>query len=77
MQYRLKHTLGLIDARACNDLGESLPIDSSKLATGCVIELGDKGYAYLTKAKGYAGLLEPAGKVKGEAKQPEVTAPAK
>lgn len=76
MQYRLKHTLGLTDARACNDLGESLSIDITKLTAGCVIELSDKGYTYLTKTKGYAGLLEPTepAKVKAVAKDPAIGA---
>lgn len=79
MQYRLKHTLGLTDARACNDLGESLSIDITKLTAGCVIELSDKGYTYLTcskRGKGYAGLLEPAepAKVKAVAKDPAIGA---
>lgn len=77
MQYRLLHTLGLVDARECNKLGESLSIKVQDLAAGCVISLGDKGYAFLTETKGYKGLLEQVEKVRGVAKQPEVTGPAK
>jgi len=83
MQYRLLHTLGQLDARKCNEsFGAKLSLDKERLAAGSVIELPDAAYKYLTNSKsaggkGYVALMEPAGSAKGEAKKPEVTAPAK
>jgi hypothetical protein len=78
MQYRLLHRLGQLDARACNDsFGAKLSLDAKDLGRGCVIDLPEPAFNYLTKTKGHVALMEPAGNVKGNAKQPEVTAPAK
>jgi hypothetical protein len=81
MQYRLKHQLGLDDAKRCvNDFGATLTLEAKELDRGKIIELNDKSYAYLTlpkpRGRGHVGLLEPVN-VKGQSKQPEVTAPAK
>lgn len=81
MQYRLLHTLGQIDARKCNEsFGAKLSLDKNQLTAGCVIELPDPAFKYLTGPKpgrGHTALLEPVANVKAVAKQPEVTAPAK
>jgi hypothetical protein len=78
MQYRLLHTLGQIDARKCNDdFGASLSLDKCNLIAGCVIELPSKAFDYLTKTRKHVALMEPAGKVRGEAKAAELTGPAK
>lgn len=74
MQYRLRQSLGTVDARHCNkELGAS--IDLKKLSAGDVIDLNDESCEYLGKK--YPALLEPAEKVRGQAKHAEITAPAK
>ncbi len=51
------------------------------LAQGQVIDLTDKAYAFLTlpkpKGRGHSSLLEPVGKVTGQAKDAELRGPAK
>ncbi len=71
MKYELQHNLGTDDARRCNDtLGASLSLDPKSLAAGCTIELNDKAADWLRSR--YAGLMIPAGKVKGVPDAPEV-----
>ena len=77
MKYTLQQNLGLDDAKFCNDkYGASLPIDVKKLVAGETVELSEAAHKYLTVGKGYIGLFE-ATTVRGEAKKPEITAPAK
>jgi hypothetical protein len=80
MQYRLTQNLGLDDARHCNAaLRASLDLsDPKSFAAGSIIELPKEAAEWLTgpKGRGMGALLEPAN-VRGQAKQPEVTAPAK
>lgn len=77
MKYQLTQNLGLDDAKRCNDqLKCSLPLDAKQLSTGSTVELSDVAAKWLTEGKGYTGLLAPLG-IKGEAKKPEITAPAK
>lgn len=83
MQYRLLDSLGTDDARRCNrDFGASLSMDQPKtFAKGSVIDLPKEAADWLTGTRpgqrGLVALLEPANKLKGEAKQSELTAPAK
>ena len=83
MQYRLKHRLGQIDAKKCNDtFGASLSLDAKDLGRGCIIDLNEKSFAYLTGKKpglGHIGLLEAVDSkpVKAVAKDPAVTGLAK
>lgn len=80
MQYRLLGNLGTDDARRCNrDFGATLSVNDPKtFAKGSVIELPKEAVEWLTgpRGKGLSSLLEPANKVRGEAKLPEITAPA-
>jgi hypothetical protein len=81
-QYRLLHQLGLDDAKKCvKDFGASLTLEAKALAQGQVIDLTDKAYAFLTlpkpKGRGHSSLLEPVGKVAGQAKDAELRGPAK
>ena len=78
MKYVLQQNLGLDDARYCNEqLQTGLSLKAVDLAQGSVVDLNEKAVAYLTERKGYVALLGPVGKVQGEAKKPEITAPAK
>lgn len=78
MKYQLQQNLGLDDARHCNaHFGCQLPTVPAELAVGNTVSLTDAAVNYLTVTKGYTALLEEPGKVKGEAKRPEITAPAK
>lgn len=78
MKFQLQQNLGLDDARHCNEnLGASLSLKAEHLAAGSTVELNERAVEYLQVRKGYAALLEPAGKVKGEAQEPKITAPAK
>lgn len=73
MQYRLLHTLGLDDARKCNEsFGGDLELSADKLKAGEVVELSKTAAEYFTDRLGYKGLLEPAKEVKGVAKAPEL-----
>ena len=83
MQYRLNDRLGTSDAARCNqDYGAHLPLEADKLAKGAVVELPEKAVVWLTgpksqKCRGLVSLLEPIERVRGTAKQSEITAPAK
>lgn len=78
MKYQLQQNLGLDDAKYCNDhLGAKLSAKAGDLESGQTIELPEAAVTYLTVRKGYTALLEPAGKITGEAKKPEITAPSK
>ena len=75
MKYQLKHRLGIEAAKVCNDkFGASLSLKPDDLAIGEVVTLPEAAYGWL--AESYASLLEPQ-VVKGEAKKPAITAPAK
>jgi hypothetical protein len=83
MQHRLKHTLGQFDAKKCNEqFGASLSLDAKDLRRGCIIDLPQAAFDWLTgprskKCRGYFALMEPAGKVRGDAKETELKSPAK
>jgi hypothetical protein len=77
MKFQLLQNLGLDDARHCNDIGASLSLEAKDLAIGSTVDLPEKAVAWLQNNKGYTALLEPAGKIKGEAQKPEITAPSK
>lgn len=78
MKYQLKATLGTIDAKHCNnECGASLSLDPADLEAGSVVDLPQRAVDYLTKTRCLVALLEPAGKVTGESKKPELTAPLK
>lgn len=78
MKFQLLQNLGLDDARLCNDkFNASLPVDAKGLTAGSTVDLPAAAVKYLTEGKGYTALLEPVGKITGEAKKPELTAPAK
>ena len=77
MRYKLTDSLGTQDARFCNEnFAAGIELNATKLAKGEVIDIPDKAAEWLTSR--YQALLEPvSGKVRGEAKQPEITAPLK
>lgn len=76
--YTLNDSLGLDDARRCNkDLGCALDLDPKSLAKGQSVTLTDAAVEYLTEKRGLRLLLSAESRVKGQAKQPEITAPAK
>lgn len=75
MQYELQDSLGLLDARKCNELGAALSLDKQSLSKGASVDLSADAAKYLGKK--YPALVKPVGKVKGEAKTAEITAPAK
>lgn len=78
MKYQLLHNLGTDDAVHLNKhYGASLPLDKEKLKAGEVIELPERAFDFLVQVKGYANLFATPSKVTGEAKKPELTAPAK
>ena len=78
MKFELKQSLGLDDAKFCNDeFGTHLSLKAADLAEGETVDLTDKAVKHLKERRGYTALLEPAEKLKGEAKKPELTAPAK
>lgn len=72
MQYRLTDSLGLIDARYCNQhFAAGLPTEAKKLAKGEVIELNKQAADYLSKR--FKSLLEPAKEtVKAVASEPAI-----
>jgi hypothetical protein len=76
MQYRLRDSIGLIDAKKCNDAGAALELGKpATFKKGEVVDLTDAAAAYLRKK--YPAIIEPVTKVKGEAKQSEIAAPSK
>lgn len=78
MKFQLLQNLGLADAKHCNAAcGCSLSVDEASLVRGSTIDLTDSAAQWLKNVRGYSALLAPAGSVKGEAKKPELTAPAK
>jgi hypothetical protein len=78
MKFKLLHNLGTTDAQHCNkECGASLSLDATHLKAGSEIELPQKAVDYLTVARKLVNLLGTPGKVTGEAKKPELTAPAK
>lgn len=73
MLVRFLQNLGSDDTRACK-LKFNVDIDYKKCLIGEVVEIPDEAAEAL--AKKYPALFEPA-KVRGVAKQSEITAPAK
>lgn len=66
--------LGTDDANFCKKKFAE-DIDVKKCSIGATVELPDKSAEFL--AKKYPALFKPAARVRGEAKQSEITAPAK
>lgn len=78
MKYQLRHNLGLVDAKYLNDhYGTSLAVKPDELKAGKVIDLTDRAVDYLVNIKKCCDLLDTPQKITGEAKKPELTAPAK
>ncbi len=75
MKFELKQNLGTDDATLCNkELCASLSLKAADLVAGTVVDLPEPAAQWLTKR--YPALLQPVN-VRGEAKKPEITAPAK
>ena len=73
MQVRFLQNLGLLDIKAIKDK-TGITLDPLQCKEGQTYDVPQRAYEML--AAKYKALMEPAG-VKGEAKQPELTAPKK
>ncbi len=77
MKFELKQNLGLDDVNFCNkEFHASLSTDPKDLVAGQIVDLPEKAVKWLTENRRLTALLQPAN-IRGEAKKPEITAPAK
>lgn len=74
MQYRFTQNLGSEDARYIRQHFH-FDLDHKECTIGAVVEIKEDAASYLNGK--YKALLEPVESVKGVAKKPEITAPAK